>query len=124
MHRHPRVLVLDLHSFGLSLGVDVVLGDGNGSTAGAAAVGRVEQLLRREGFTVARNLRFTGGYIVRRWADDDRVDAVQVELDQRRYLEITDVEERRPHPRQDPAGWVTTRRALAAAFRSLAIADP
>jgi N-formylglutamate amidohydrolase len=124
LRRHPRVLLLDLHSFGLPLGVDVVLGDGRGSTAGAAAGDRVERAFRREGFTVARNLRFTGGHIVRRWADDDRVDAVQVELDQRRYLEITDVEESRPHPRVDPAGWATTRRAVAAVLRSLVLADP
>lgn len=123
LRRHPRVLLLDLHSFGLPLGMDVVLGDANGSTAGAAASNRVEQALRHEGFTVARNLRFTGGYIVRRWADDERVDAIQMELDQRRYLDASDVEDNRPHPRRDRVGWATTRRALAAVIRSLAIGD-
>jgi len=123
LRRHPRVLLLDLHSFGLPLGVDVVLGDGNGSTAGAAAAARVDLAFRREGFTVARNLRFTGGYIVRRWADDERVDALQFELDQRRYLETSDVEENRPNPRRDAAGWVRTRRALEAVLRSLALPD-
>ena len=122
LRRHPRVLLLDLHSFGVPLGVDVVLGDGHGSTADAAAIDRVERALRREGFTVARNLRFTGGHIVRRWADDDRVDAVQLELDQRRYLRASDVEANRPRPRRDPAGWTATRLAVAAAVRSL-IAD-
>jgi len=124
LHRHPRVLLLDLHSFGLPLGVDVVLGDGDGSTASTGAGDRVELAFRREGFTVARNLRFTGGHIVRRWADDARVDALQVELDQRLYLEIPDVEENRVHPRLDPAGWATTRRAVAAVLRSLVSADP
>ncbi|SDF79814.1 formiminoglutamase [Blastococcus aurantiacus] len=120
LRRHPRVLLLDLHSFGVPLGVDVVLGDGHGSTAGAAATDRVEQALLREGFTVARNLRFTGGHIVRRWAGDDRVDAVQLELDQRRYLRSSDVEAHRPRPRRDPAGWTATRLGIAAAVRSLA----
>ena len=91
LRRHPRVLLLDLHSFGLPLGVDVVLGDGNGSTAGAAA--------------------------------GDRVEPLQVALDQRRYLEVSDVEGNRPRPRPHPAGWVTTRRALAAVLRSLVHGD-
>ena len=115
-----RVLLLDLHSFGLPLGVDVVLGDGDGTTAAAAVSDRVEQALRRAGFTVARNLRFTGGYIVRRWGAEERVDAVQLELDQRRYLQAADVEANRPQPRRDAARWTATRRALTTAIRSLA----
>lgn len=117
---HPRVLLLDLHSFGIPLGVDVVLGDGNGSTARAEAGDRVEQALRSTGFTVARNLRFTGGHIVRRWADEPRVDAVQLELDQRRYLRPSDVEANRPQPRRDPAGWARTRGAVTEAIRLIA----
>jgi N-formylglutamate amidohydrolase len=124
LRRHPRVLLLDLHSFGLPLGADVVLGDGNGATAGAAASDRVEMAFNRAGFTVARNLRFTGGWIVRRWAEVERVDALQVELDQRRYLENSDIEENRPHPRLDVTGWATTRRALATVIRWLVLADP
>lgn len=118
--RHPRVLLLDLHSFGVPLGVDVVLGDGNGSTADAAASDRVERALLRQGFTVARNLRFTGGHVVRRWADDERVDAIQLELDQRRYLRTSEVDENRPGPARDPARWSTTRLAIVTALRSLA----
>ncbi|MDT0276913.1 N-formylglutamate amidohydrolase [Blastococcus goldschmidtiae] len=120
LRRHPRVLLLDLHSFGLPLGPDVVLGDGDGSTARAEAGDRVEQALRHEGFTVARNLRFTGGHIVRRWVGEPRVDAVQVELDQRCYLVDSDVEGNRPQPRRDPAGWARTRQAVTAAIRALA----
>ncbi|MGY2128068.1 N-formylglutamate amidohydrolase [Blastococcus sp. SYSU DS0617] len=120
LRRHPRVLLLDLHSFGLPLGADVVLGDVDGSTAGAEASDRVERALRHEGFTVARNLRFPGGHIVRRWAGEARVDAVQVELDQRCYLVGSDVEGNRPRPRRDPAGWARTRQAITAAIRSLA----
>ncbi|MGY1843360.1 N-formylglutamate amidohydrolase [Modestobacter sp. SYSU DS0875] len=119
LQQHRRVLLLDLHSFGLPLGVDVVLGDGNGRTASADASDRVERALRQAGLTIARNVRFTGGYIVERWADDERVDAVQIELNQRRYLRISDVEENRPSPPRDPAGWAETRRAMTAAVRSL-----
>jgi N-formylglutamate deformylase len=119
LRRHPRVLLLDLHSFGVPLGVDVVLGDGDGTTADGDATARVEGAFRSAGFTVARNLRFSGGHIVRRWAMDPRVQAVQVELDQRCYLSASDVAANRPGPRRDPAGWSATRHALTAVIRSL-----
>ncbi|WP_158544789.1 N-formylglutamate amidohydrolase [Blastococcus sp. TF02-09] len=119
LHRHPRVLLLDMHSFGLPLGVDVVLGDGGGSTAGRGASEQVERAFRQQGFTVAWNLRFTGGHIVRRWANDHRVDALQVEVNQRLHLNSSDVEAARPNPRPDAAGWLTTRRALAGVIGSL-----
>lgn len=118
--RFPRLLLLDLHTFGLPLGVDAVLGDGDGTTASAAAVGRVEGALRRQGLSVARNLRFRGGHVVRRWAAHERVDAVQVELDQRRYLCREDVECARPMPRRDRQGWARTRAALCAVVAELA----
>lgn len=124
LRRYRRVLLLDLHSFGLPLGVDVVLGDGNGRTANTAVSDRIERSLRQAGFTVARNLRFTGGYIIRRWVEEERVDAVQLELNQRCYLRPSDVEEVRPQPRRDPTGWARTRRMIAAVLRSLAVPSP
>jgi N-formylglutamate amidohydrolase len=123
LQRHQSALLLDLHSFGMPLEVDAVLGDGNGTTAASAASNRVENALRVAGFTVARNLRFSGGYIVRRWADSERVDAVQIELNQRRYLRDSDVDESIPRPRRRPDGWTQTRRAITAVIRSLC-ADP
>jgi N-formylglutamate deformylase len=82
----PRLLVLDLHSFGVPLGADVILGDRNGRTARPAAVRLLSDAFTARGFTVKLNERFSGGWTVRRFAGHDRVDAVQVELNQRRYL--------------------------------------
>jgi N-formylglutamate amidohydrolase len=121
LRRHRNVLLLDLHSFGMPLEVDVILGDGDGTTASSAASDRVEAALRNAGFSVARNLRFTGGYIIRRWAESERVDAVQLELNQRRYLHVSDVEGNRPQPRRNPSGWARTRRAIRATTKSLAV---
>jgi N-formylglutamate deformylase len=83
-----RVLLLDLHSFGTpAIDADVVLGDRNGATASPAAATRVAGGFAGHGFGVRQNLRFAGGWTVRRFIGDDRVDAIQVELNQRCYLD-------------------------------------
>ena len=96
----PRVLLLDLHSFGAGLDGDVILGDRHGTTASAAAVGLIAGALEAAGFDVRRNQRFAGGWTVSRFAGNDRVDAVQVELNQRRYLDL----DRRRYPQAPPPG--------------------
>ena len=84
----PRVMLLDLHSFGAGLGGDVILGDRNGATARPGAVTRVARALSDAGLDVRMNERFSGGWTVRRFARHAQVDAVQVELNQRRYLDL------------------------------------
>jgi N-formylglutamate deformylase len=96
----PRVLLLDLHSFGAGLEGDVILGDRYGSTSSPAAVGLVAGALEAAGLDVRRNQRFAGGWTVRRFAGHDLVDAIQVELNQRRYLDL----ERRRYPQAPPPG--------------------
>jgi N-formylglutamate deformylase len=85
---YPRVLLLDLHSFGRPHPGDVVLGDRNGLTAWPETVGLVSGALARQGFDVRLNERLIGGWTVQRFAAHERVDAIQVELSQRRYLDL------------------------------------
>ena len=88
--RHfPRLLLLDLHSFGRPQPGDVVLGDRHGRTARPQAVALLSGALARQGFDVRLNERLIGGWTVQRFAGHDRVDAIQVELSQRRYLNLT-----------------------------------
>jgi N-formylglutamate amidohydrolase len=86
-HRFGRVLLLDLHSFGVQLDTDVVLGDRNGASASPDVMDEVAQAFADGGFRVRRNARFTGGWTVRRFAGDDRVEAIQVELHHSCYLD-------------------------------------
>jgi N-formylglutamate amidohydrolase len=86
--RFPRVMVLDLHSFGTGLDGDVILGDRNGATARPDAVRQVAGALAGTDLDVRMNERFSGGWTVRRFAGHAQVDAVQVELNQRRYLDL------------------------------------
>ncbi|HEY2576669.1 MAG TPA: N-formylglutamate amidohydrolase [Streptosporangiaceae bacterium] len=89
LRRFPRLLLLDLHSFGVPLDGDVILGDRLGATARPAAMQLLSDAFTGCGFAVRLNERFTGGWTVRRFARDDRVDAVQIELNQRCYLDLT-----------------------------------
>ena len=93
--RYGSLLLLDLHSFGGSAdprgaervrGADVILGDGRGTTARPWVVDLIEESLREQGFSVLRNVVYSGGWIVRRFASAPHIDAVQVELNQRCYI--------------------------------------
>jgi N-formylglutamate amidohydrolase len=116
----PRLLLLDLHSFGVDLNADVILGDRGGVAASEAVMRRLEQAFTGQGFRVARNERFSGGWTVRRFAGHDRVDAVQIELNQRCYLDLAEREYPSPPPLRDFAG---TRRRLRAALEAV-LAQP
>ncbi len=98
--RFSRVLLLDLHSYGAGLDGDVILGDRHGVTASAAAIALVSGSLGAVGLDVRMNQRFAGGWTIRRFASHNRVDAIQVELNQRRYLDL----ERRRYPAPPPRG--------------------
>jgi N-formylglutamate deformylase len=115
--RFPRLLLLDLHSFGAGLDGDVILGDRNGATATPAAVSLVACALDAAGLDVRMNQRFTGGWTVRRFAGYDLINAVQVELNQRRYLDL----EHRRYPGPPPLGeFAATQRLLRDALRRIA----
>jgi len=117
--RFPRLLLLDLHSFGAGLEGDVILGDRHGATASPSALALVADTLATAGLDVRMNQRFSGGWTVRRFSGHDLIDAVQVELNQRRYLDL----ERRRYPAPPPLGeFAATRRLLQDTFRRIAAA--
>ena len=83
LREFSRILLLDFHSFGAPLGSDVILGDRHGRTARPETTALVRDAFTSNGLTVLLNQRFTGGWTIRRFAADDRVDAIAVELNQR-----------------------------------------
>ncbi|HEY3953615.1 MAG TPA: N-formylglutamate amidohydrolase [Streptosporangiaceae bacterium] len=120
LRRFSRVLLLDLHSFGVELDADVILGDRHGATAQPGTVRLLTEAFTRHGFTVAANERFAGGWTVRRFAGHDRVDAVQIELNQRRYLNLAG----RRYPAPPPAGDFDATQRLLAAVLGQDVAGP
>jgi N-formylglutamate deformylase len=88
LRRFPRLLLLDLHSFGRPLDGDVILGDQHGTTARPEATELVAAELGARGLAVRHNGRYPGGWTVRRLGGRPGVDAIQVELNQRCYLDL------------------------------------
>jgi N-formylglutamate deformylase len=84
----PRILLLDLHSFGIRMDGDIIIGDRNGRSARPEASRLVTEAYRATGLDVRLNQRYTGGWTVGRLAGHERVDAIQVELNQRSYLNL------------------------------------
>jgi N-formylglutamate deformylase len=101
LRRFPAgVLLLDLHSFGRQADGDVILGDRHGTTARPASVRALSDAFAGRGLRVLRNVRYPGGWTVRRFAGYPLVDAVQIELNQRCYLDLS----HRRYPEAPPPG--------------------
>ncbi len=113
-----RVLVLDLHSFGFPTYADVVVGDSHGTTATRRTVSMVERILQRNSFRTVRNSPFSGGWIVRRFRGNPAVEAIQLELNQRRYANSDDVDAAIPRPRKSRA-FAETKNQLEAALSAI-----
>lgn len=119
LERHPRVLVLDLHSFGVELAADMIIGDADGTTARSAVTGMAQTALTQAGLMCSLNEKFRGGWIVRQFADNDRVDALQLELNQRTYLRATEVDQNIWPRHKDPLGFEMTKERLVTAVRGI-----
>jgi N-formylglutamate amidohydrolase len=99
------VLLLDCHSMpGFAANgpsppdgeVDFALGDRFGRSCAPAIVERVEALLRRQGFRVARNRPYAGGHITARYGrPESGIHALQIELRRGLFMEEGT---RRPNP--------------------------
>ncbi|MEM7320250.1 MAG: N-formylglutamate amidohydrolase [Pseudomonadota bacterium] len=72
---------------------EIVLGDRFGASAARDVTAAAEDIFEAEGFLVARNAPFAGGYITQRYGAPARgVHAVQIEIDRDLYLDARSVE--------------------------------
>lgn len=82
-----HAVLIDLHSFGRNIAPDIVLGTGRGTTASGKLVAKMQAALTKEGFRVAMDEPFTGGYITHRYGNrSGPVEAVQIELNYAAYI--------------------------------------
>jgi N-formylglutamate amidohydrolase len=90
---HGHALLIDCHSMpslqpGRRTLTDIVLGDRFGSSADPRLMSRIERSFRAQGFTVARNAPYAGGYTTRRYGRPRRgVHALQVEINRGLYMD-------------------------------------
>jgi N-formylglutamate deformylase len=118
LKQFPRILLLDLHSFGIDLPGDIIVGDRHGTTAQPEATSLVRTAFTQQtGFDVRMNQRYIGGWTIRRFTDRNEVDAVAVEVNQRCYLDF----QRRRYPDPPPPGdFEQTKRRLQTALEKIA----
>ncbi len=114
---HGVAVLLDLHSMpplsGMDRGVGVVVGDLNGTSAGAAVTSGAIDAARAAGYRVSRNRPYAGGYgVACHGAPTCGVHAVQIELCRSLYL---DAALRSPGP-----GFARTQRFVAMLRHALA----
>lgn len=95
------IFIIDCHSMpsrqpGRSNMPDMVLGDRFGSSCAATLTSLVERFFRREGFTVARNAPYAGGYTTRKYGRPRRgVHVLQIEINRSLYMNEMSIERTR-----------------------------
>ncbi len=84
----PKVYLLDLHSFGLNFGADILLGSSFGTSCSDEFLKKMEQLCSDQGFSVKCNQEYAGGYITRHYGRQGLgYEALQIELWYGAYIE-------------------------------------
>jgi len=85
---HGGVALIDCHSMPRRKGqADIVIGDRHGGSAAPWLAQQAARIARAEGWSVALNDPYAGGYVVERHGRPDRgVHALQVEIDRSCYL--------------------------------------
>ena len=72
---------------------DIVLGDRFGSSCSARLTSLVERQFRREGFTVARNAPYAGGFTTRKYGRPRRgIHVLQIEINRALYMNELTIE--------------------------------
>lgn len=96
--RFGRCLVVDCHSMPSVGGpmdrdpgakrVDFVLGDAHGTACAAGVTATAEQVLRAQGYAVARNMPYAGGFTTRHHGRPTTgVEALQIEINRALYMD-------------------------------------
>ena len=109
--RHGLALLIDWHSMpsratpGPRVGrkggaVDIVLGDRHGSSCRGATTRRLRALFEGQGWRVALNAPYAGGYATERWGrPEEGFQAIQIELNRALYLDEGTLEPSADHDR-------------------------
>ena len=100
--RFNKVILIDCHSmpsnahsYSSSLRPDIVIGDRFGHSANSDMVAYLIELFTAEGFNVAYNTPYAGGYITEYYGDPaNSIHAIQVEIDRSLYMDEVLIE---PH---------------------------
>jgi N-formylglutamate amidohydrolase len=122
--RHGRAVLVDCHSVASRanrlhgpLAEEIFLGDRDGATCGAWLIDLVARECVARGLAVARNRPYKGGYITDHYGRLPGVEALQIEMAQRVYMDEADPAGGLAHPR-----FAEARALLRGVFTALATA--
>jgi N-formylglutamate amidohydrolase len=91
LRRHGHAILIDCHSMPTPTGLrppQIVLGDRYGSSASPALMTLIERHFASQGWRVARNAPYAGGYTTAAHADvGNGIHAVQIEIDRALYMD-------------------------------------
>ena len=62
-----KVYLIDLHSFGLNYGADIILGNDNGRACTSKTTNFFKKMMKKQNFKVTENNPFAGGYITKNY---------------------------------------------------------
>jgi len=103
--RFGRVVLIDAHSVAsranllhAELKGHIYLGDRDGRSCSSWLVNSVEQGFVASGYTVTRNHPYKGGYITAHYGDLGQVEALQIEMCERVYMDECDPAGALDHP--------------------------
>lgn len=83
-----KVYLIDLHSFGRQIEADVVLGNDNGRTINKDLFQYIAKLFEENGFKVALNNPFSGGFITKHYGSTNQTcETIQIELSYYSYID-------------------------------------
>lgn len=83
------------HGRGTTNRTAFVLGDCHGSSCAAAVTDTVEKILHRQGYQVARNSPYAGGFVTRHYGKPETgVHSLQIEINRQIYMDETRMERR------------------------------
>lgn len=104
--RHGRVVLIDAHSVAShanrvhgALVEDIFLGDRDGTSCRPWLMSLMDEAFRAQGRAVARNRPYKGGYITDHYGRLPGVEALQIEMAQRVYMDESDPAGGPAHPR-------------------------
>lgn len=83
-----KVFLFDLHSYGIPISSDIILGNDNGNSASKDFLLKVKKLFEEENFIVKENKPFSGGYITKFYGKElKNCESIQIELNYKTYID-------------------------------------
>lgn len=110
IQKFGRVMLIDAHSIASRASLlygeltdDIYLGDRDGRSNSGWLTDAADTAYRAQGFKVVRNKPYKGGYITDHYGMMPEVEALQIEMCERVYMDENDPAGALQHPRYEPA---------------------